>query len=99
MKKKKEQKKLGNINLEQNQNGNKEEEKTIYLIPELLYMTGNPTELDNKNRKPIKKISKPQEKMGKINDIRKLLTSNKSKIITDRLGQERKCKSFAVCRS
>ena len=93
MKKKKEQKKLGNINLEQNQNGNKEEEKTIYLIPELLYMTGNPTELDNKNRKPIKKISKPQEKMGKINDIRKLLTSNKSKIITDRLGQERKCKS------
>ena len=93
IKKQKTQKKSGNINLEQNQNGNKEEEKTIYLIPELVYITGNPTELDNKNKRQIKTKSDPNTKMNEIKDIKNLLTSNSSKIITDRLGNEKNCKS------
>ena len=98
-KKQKAQRNLGNNNQGQNQNqnqnqNNNQEEKTIYLLPELVYITGNPTEGDNKNRKPMNKTrSDPNTKMKEICGIKDLISSKDPKFIKDRTGHEKACKA------
>ena len=86
--------------LPSNKNNNKEndEDNKIYLIPELVYITGiedddNQNNRRNNCRNIIKKTKgNPSNKMSAINEIRGLVNSNQYKIIK-RNGKEIKEKS------
>ena len=60
----------GNINLNKIRDDN-QQERIIYLIPELVYITGNPIENEGKNRRALITKTKvtPNEKMKEIKSI------------------------------
>ena len=76
----------GNINLNKNNN---EEERIIYLVPELLYITGNVVETDSRNRRAIISKTKmdPNTKMKEINAINELMKSTSAKTYKTRDGK------------
>ena len=71
----------------------KEDDYVIYLIPELVYLTGMEDDIQN-NRRNLGRniISKtkmdPAQKMSTINEIHNLINSNNHKKIKKRNGQE-----------
>ena len=87
-KSKKNQKKdnSGNIDLDKNNN---EDERIIYLVPELLYITGNSVESDSRNRRAIVSKTKmdPNTKMREINAINELMMSTTGKTYKTRDGK------------
>ena len=87
-KSKKNQKKdnSGNIDLDKNNN---EDERIIYLVPELLYITGNSVDTDSRNRKAFVSKTKmdPNTKMREINAINELMMSTTGKTYKTRDGK------------
>jgi len=81
-----------------NNNKNNQEEEKIYLIPELLYITGPTSSMDNnrdKRRGPNQKTkSDPNKKMFETNKIRELIENNSDpKNFIGRDGNSYKCKT------
>ena len=82
-----------------NKNLLSDQEYIIYLVPELVYITGNEDEENqnnrrNKNRNIINKTKMdPNKKMSAINGIFSLYNSNKHKKIKKKTGQEFEMKS------
>ena len=74
---------------------NSNENYTIYLIPELVYMTGLEDEkLDKRHKNIISTgIKNPNEKMKKIKGIFNLINSNSSKQIKNKKGEKINLKS------
>ena len=75
-----------------------EQDYIIYLVPELVYITGNEDEnINNRRNKGRNIINKtkmdPNKKMSAINGIFNLYNSNKHKIIKKKCGQEIEMKS------
>ena len=84
-------------NEKNNNSQNNQNEIKIYLIPELLYITGNTQEMDDKNKrgKPNKIVSNPNIKMQEIFSIKELMTSNSNKTYKSRDGKILQSKSPA----
>ena len=76
-------------NEKDNNSQNIQHENLIYLIPELLYITGNIQDIDNKKRrdKPNKIVSNPSIKMKEICAIKELMTSTSGKTYKTRDGK------------
>ena len=72
-----------------------EEERIIYLVPELLNITGNPDETESKNRRALVSKTKidPNIKLKEINAIHDLMTCNTGKKYINRQGKEIECKT------
>ena len=87
-KNKKNQKKDNSGNIDLNKNNN-EDERIIYLVPELLYITGNAVETDSRNRRAVISKTKmdPNAKMKEINAINELMTSTSAKTYKTRDGK------------
>ena len=84
----------GNINLNKTTDNN-QQERIIYLIPELVYITGNPIENDGKNRRALLTKTKigPNEKMKEIIGIKDLINSNSYKLYKTKDGKMVKSKT------
>ncbi len=94
-KKKKKEIKDNSGNIDLNKCKDDEDERIIYLVPELLYITGNQNETDSRNRKAIVNKTKmnPDEKLKAINSINELINSNSSKTYKTRDGKYLPCKT------
>ena len=95
-KKENQEDKNSNENNNNNHNQNTQEERTIYLVPELLYITENT--MDNKdknNRRQLGSKTKvdPNSKMEEINSIHQLIKSTSNKTYKNRDGTIVQCKS------
>ena len=78
----------GNIDLNKSQD-DAQQVQTIYLVPELLYITGNPLDKEGNNRREIIKRTKvnPNEKMKEIQSITDLFKSTSNKTYTNKNGK------------
>ena len=84
----------GNIDLSKH-NHKDEEERIIYLVPELLYITGNPDETESKNRRALVNKTKidPNIKLKQINAINDLMICDLGKKYITRQGKELESKT------
>ena len=70
---------------------NAKEEKIIYLIPELLYITGIEDDRNSRGRRQdiiAKTKTTPQQRMSEINKIHELMNSNEAKEFKKRNGEK-----------
>lgn len=79
----------------ENININVKEEKAIYLVPELLYITQNPMEANNINKRALIKKTRmgPNEKMNEIFKINELISSTSCKTYKTKDGKTLPSKS------
>ena len=83
--------KLNNKKLLNNKKENAKEEKIIYLIPELVYITGIEDDRNSRGRRQdiiAKTKTTPQQRMSEINKIHELMNSNEAKEFKKRNGEK-----------
>ena len=84
-------------NLNKSQNDKEEEHNTIYLVPELVYIMGNPDDKETNNKREIIKRTRmnPNEKMKEILAIKDMFNSTTKKTYINNQGKEVSLKSPA----
>ena len=83
--------KLNNKKLLNDKKENAKEEKIIYLIPELVYITGIEDDRNSRGRRQdiiAKTKTTPQQRMSEINKIHELMNSNEAKEFKKRNGEK-----------